>query len=93
MQERLPAKSINVFELPGGEPLFLRQSPVEKEMESHRAKLFAQARHIFVTIHEMFLSAANRWPEFRDKEAVVLEPETSSKLRTQKKRMTKAEKQ
>ena len=43
-------------------------------------------------IHEMFLSAANRWPEYKDKEAEVLEPETSSKLRTQQKRMTKAEK-
>ena len=83
MQEKLPAQSTSVFELPGGESLFLRKRPVEKEMTPHRAKLFAQARHIFVTIHEMFLSAANRWPEYKDKEeAEALEPETSSKLRT-----------
>ena len=56
MQEKLPTKPTEVFELPNGVYLFLSQTSVEKEMDPHRYKLFAQVRLIFVTIHEIFLT-------------------------------------
>ena len=46
IQEKLPTKPTEIFELPNEESLFFRQTPVGKEMDPRRAKLFAQARHI-----------------------------------------------